>query len=100
MELCLTVSLLFSFVLSSSSFVLIRDRHEIQFPFQDTSLPIKDRVKVSIPSVYNIFLLPLKDIVDKLTLKELVEQMAHGGASSNGRRSVHVSPVHGFLNDN
>ena len=45
-------------------------------------------------------MLPLKDIVDKLTLKELVEQMAHGGASSNGRRFVHVSPVHGFLNNN
>uniref|UniRef100_A0A1X7SIH8 Uncharacterized protein n=1 Tax=Amphimedon queenslandica TaxID=400682 RepID=A0A1X7SIH8_AMPQE len=59
----------------------ISDHVEALFPVQDTSLSIEDRVK---------------DIVDNLTLEELVEQMAHGGATLNGPAPgiprLHINP--------
>ncbi|XP_019862172.1 PREDICTED: uncharacterized protein LOC100638070 isoform X2 [Amphimedon queenslandica] len=59
----------------------ISDHVEALFPFQNTSLSIEDRVK---------------DIVDNLTLEELVEQMAHGGATLNGPAPgiprLHINP--------
>uniref|UniRef100_A0A1X7UPQ3 Glycoside hydrolase family 3 N-terminal domain-containing protein n=1 Tax=Amphimedon queenslandica TaxID=400682 RepID=A0A1X7UPQ3_AMPQE len=62
MELLLVFSLVFSSLALGNSYVP-------EFPFRDPSLPIEERVK---------------DIVDRLTLAQLVEQMAHGGAGNNG----------------
>ena len=62
------------------------------YPFRNVSLPFSERVKVSYHnylfvivtfSVHECLFLH-QDLVDRLTLDELIGQMAHGGAVKNG----------------
>ena len=75
------------------------------YPFRNTSLSFDDRVKVTIVPIIiirkdsdwqpciSIYLrksrsawifVSLQDLVDRLTLDEIVSQMSHGGALLNG----------------
>ena len=58
------------------------------FPFMNVSLSFDDRVKVSFVSreMLRLFEIhpPLQDLVGRLTVDEMVAQMSHGGAESNG----------------
>ena len=90
------------------TFVLLCDasNHSFQFyPFQNNiSLSFRDRVKVGetfyvIDTRYDTIGYPLfqsfffQDLVDRLSLEEIVEQLSHGGAEFNGMNDYYIGTI-------